>query len=300
MNALISIIIPSYGSPFYLGKAIKSVQEQAFKEWELIVVDDNNPDTAARKETEEVMRNVSENDDRIIYIQHPRNLNGAAARNTGLSKACGKYIAFLDSDDEYCPGRLQICYNVMEKAPAYVAGIYSGCEFRRKGKKYHVERTIPSGNFLVQTLACTFKFCTGSNIFVRKSVVDELNGFDATFLRHQDYEFLVRLFKKYSLIGISEVLVIKNNDDVNLPNVEKLIVIKKQYLNKFDDIIKGLSQKDKNYVFQSNYIGVAEVAMGQKSYDVANVYYQSAKQYGPLPVRVWLRRLAFTILKYLN
>lgn len=300
MNVLISVIIPTYGSPAFLRNAIKSVQEQSFKEWELIVVDDNNPDTTARKETEDLIRSVSENDERIIYIQHPRNLNGAVARNTGLSKASGKYIAFLDSDDEYCPGRLQKCFDLMEKAPANMAGIYSGCEFRRKGKKYHVERTIPSGNFLVQTLACTFKFCTGSNIFVRKSVVNELNGFDATFLRHQDYEFLARLFMKYSLIGISEVLVIKNNDDVNLPNVEKLIDIKKQYLIKFDDIIKGLSQKDKNYVFQSNYIGIAEVAMGQKSFAVANDYYQSAKQYGTLPVRVWFRRIAFTILKLFN
>jgi len=64
-------------------------------------------------------------------------------------------------------------------------------------------------------------FGTGSNIFIRKSVVDELKGFDEAFLRHQDYEFLVRVFEKYTLEAIPEILVIKNNENLNLPDVNK-------------------------------------------------------------------------------
>lgn len=72
-------------------------------------------------------------------------------------------------------------------------------------------------------------FCTGSNIFVRRAVIDELNGFDEAFLRHQDYEFLVRLFEKYSLIALPDILVIKNNENVNMPDVVKMESVNKQY-----------------------------------------------------------------------
>ena len=92
-----------------------------------------------------------------------------------MAKATGKYIAFLDSDDEYKEERLQKCFDLMENEPGNIAGVYSGCEFRRGGKRYHIERKIESGNYLVQTLACTFRFCTGSNIFVRKDLIRWVN-----------------------------------------------------------------------------------------------------------------------------
>ena len=185
----ISVIIPTFGKPVFLEQSIKSVINQTFKDIELIIVDDNNPDTFARKETEELVNGFVNIDNRIKYIKHEHNKNGAVARNTGFAVAKGKYISLLDSDDEYMPDRLQKCFDIMENAADSIAGVYTGCEFRRGGKVYHVENNVKPGNFLVDTLACKFMFCTGSNIFVRKSVVDELNGFDGAFLRHQEYEF---------------------------------------------------------------------------------------------------------------
>lgn len=299
-NNIISIIIPTYGKPVFLQKSIESVINQSFNDWELIIVDDNNPETDARIETENIVASFTERDHRVRYIKHERNKNGAVARNTGFAVAKGKYISLLDSDDEYHPERLRRCFDVMEQAPDEVVGVYTGCEFRKDGKVYHVEKRVPSGNFLVETLACRFMFCTGSNIFVRKSVIDELEGFDPTFLRHQDYEFLVRVFEKYSLKGIPEVLVIKNNENVNVPRVEKIVEIKKQYLDHFSRIIGNLTDEEKQYVYQSNYIGIAETAMGQKSYSVANEYYSKARQYGGLSFRTWMRRLAFPIYNILR
>lgn len=291
---IVSVIIPTYGTPLFLKKAISSVSAQSLSDWELIVVDDNNPDSDARKETEQLM--CSYNDHRIKYLQHPYNKNGAAARNTGLAEAKGKYIAFLDSDDEYLPQRLEKCLSVMESAPSNVAGVYTGCEFRRGGEVYHIEKTIEPGNFLTQTLACTFRFQTGSNIFVRKSVVDELGGFDESFIRHQDYEFLARLFeKKYELAAIQEVLVVKNNENVNLPNVEKMIAVKEQYLNKFKTVIETLPQKDQHYVYHTQYVLVAEAALRTKNKKIAKEYYRKASSISPLTTKEQLRRLVFTI-----
>ena len=281
----ISVIIPTYGTPIFLENSIKTVLNQTFQDLELIIVDDNNPDTEARQKTEELVERYINNENRIRYIKHEHNKNGAVARNTGFAVAKGKYISLLDSDDEYMPERLQKCFDMMENASDNIAGVYTGCEFRRGAKVYHVEKNVKPGNFLVDTLACKFMFCTGSNIFVRKSVVDELNGFDGAFLRHQDYEFLVRVFEKYDLAAIPEPLVIKNNENFNLPNLDKQVAIKKQYLDKFKYIIDTLSQKDVNYIMHGNYINVAENAMAQNNFKVANEFYNKTTLYGGLSAR---------------
>ena len=96
---MISIIITTYGEARDLKRAVISLQKQCTEDIEIIVVDDNAPDSAFRTETEHIMDCFSDN--RIVYIKHDKNKNGAAARNTGLKAAKGEFIAFLDNDDFY-------------------------------------------------------------------------------------------------------------------------------------------------------------------------------------------------------
>jgi glycosyltransferase involved in cell wall biosynthesis len=290
---LVSVIIPTYGDPKFLKASVNSVLNQTLRDFELIIVDDNNPNTESRIKTEQLIAPYLEKDKRIKYIQHEHNKNGAVARNTGISVANGKYISFLDSDDEYKFDRLEKCYKLMELVSEKIGGVYTGCEFRRNGKTYYVEKNVKPGNYLVETIAGSFMFCTGSNIFIRKSILNELNGFDESFLRHQDYEFLVRFFEKYSLEAIKEVLVIKNNENINVPNVRKMIEIKKQYLDKYKYLIENLSQMDQNYIFHTQYVSIAELAMKTKNKDVAKEYYRQSKQYGNLTNLERFRRIAF-------
>lgn len=297
----VSVIIPTYGKPVYLKNAIKSVLSQSNIELELIIVDDNNPETEARKSTEELVRKCCNADARVIYLKHDHNKNGAAARNTGFAIARGKYISLLDSDDEYMPNRLQKCVEAMEGATTDVAGVYTGCEFRRGGKLYHIEKTVPSGNFLKETLACTFKFCTGSNIFIRKSVVDELCGFDEAFIRHQDYEFLARVFERgYKLMAVSEPLVIKNNENVNLPDVRKMIGVKQQYLEKFKDTISRLDARSQAYIYHTQCVLIAEAALRSGEKKISKEYYSRSQKYSRLTIQEAARKIAFTSLNLLH
>lgn len=289
----VSVIIPTYGEPIFLREAIESVIRQTMEDWELIIVDDNNPQTKERKETEVIVSDFSERDSRIKYLKHPMNKNGAAARNTGLQYAQGDYVAFLDSDDIYMPQRLQKCCNVLDNAPYEKAGVYTGCEFRRGGKKYNVIKDVKAGNFLIETLAGTFMFCTGSNIFMRRNVITELQGFDEAFIRHQDYEFLVRYFEKYSLEAIQEVLVIKNNENFNLPNPQKTIEVKKQYLEKYKSLIERQDKKIQNNIYNRQYIAIAESGMRFKDYQFAKRYYKIANEYGGLGLLTRIRRIGF-------
>lgn len=103
---MITVITPTYNRAEYLKTAVDSVLAQTYQDWELLVVDDNKPDSYARKATVEVMSHYS--DPRIHYIQNEKNMGGAAARNVGIFQAKGEYVAFLDDDDMYLPDRLEV------------------------------------------------------------------------------------------------------------------------------------------------------------------------------------------------
>lgn len=290
----VSVIITTYGKPVFLKNAILSVFAQSFKDIELIIVDDNNPQTDARFATESLIANFNKLGHNIVYLKHDSNKNGAVARNTALKVSKGKYISFLDNDDEYYSDRIARCFIVMEKCEDNIAGVYTGCEFRVGGSTYHIHENVQPGNFLKDTLACDFMFGSGSNIFVRKSVIDELNGFDESFLRHQDYEFLARVFKKYSLAAIPEVLLIKNNENTNLPNVEAIIDIKAKYLAKFNPIIESLNHDEKRYIYFKNYLSIAEQALKSRKFRLSKEYYERAKYYGDFSINELFRRVVLT------
>lgn len=293
---LVSVIIPTYGTPDLLESAIKSVLEQTFQDFELIIVDDNNPNTVERKMTEDLVRDYVACDQRINYICHERNKNGAAARNTGINAASGQYISFLDSDDEYLPSRLEKCVNALENNnDPNCKGVYTGCEFRRKGKKYFEFIDVKDGRFLKDTLSGNFNFCTGSNIFVHRNVLMELNGFDETFLRHQDYEFLVRFFEKYSLIAIKEVLVIKNNDNKNLPSPDHMSKIKKQYLEKYEYIITSMKSEEQKNIYKTQNVLLGEAYLNEKLFSIASEYYRKASSYGSIGLKYLVRRILLSI-----
>ena len=97
MNNLVTIVIPTYKRPDQLKRVIDSCLSQTYSNVEIIVVDDNYPETEYRKATEKVMHLY--NNKNIKYIKHDKNRNGSAARNTGLANATGKYITFVDDDD---------------------------------------------------------------------------------------------------------------------------------------------------------------------------------------------------------
>jgi glycosyltransferase involved in cell wall biosynthesis len=109
---LVSVITPAYNAEKYIGEAIKSVQAQTHKDWELIIVDDGSTDKTA-----EVVRRYVAKDARITLIQQ-ENKKMASARNTGIRAAKGKYIAFLDADNIFFPGKLESQVGHLEADPS--------------------------------------------------------------------------------------------------------------------------------------------------------------------------------------
>ena len=97
-----TVVMPAYGVEKYLKKAVDSIRNQTFKDWELIIVEDGSPDR-----TGELADGLAEKDPRIRAVHHEKNKGLSQARNTGIRHAKGKYIWFMDPDDSVEESLLQ-------------------------------------------------------------------------------------------------------------------------------------------------------------------------------------------------
>ncbi len=101
IDDLVSIVMPAYNAEATIAQSIRSVQAQDYSRWELLVVDDCSHD-----HTNEIVSQISNRDSRVRYIRQNRNRGSGAARARALAEAQGRYLAFLDSDDQWLPGKL--------------------------------------------------------------------------------------------------------------------------------------------------------------------------------------------------
>ncbi len=238
----VSVVLPTYERAGVLPRAIDSVLAQTLENLELIVVDDASTD-----ETASVVR--SYRDPRVTYRSHETNRGGSAARNTGIDAASGEYIAFIDSDDEWLPTKLERQVSRLRSHSDEWIAAY--CDYRtvRHGRTKRLRRALRSvltsppattegGEELVPLLlAERFDHGGASTLLVRSEAVDAIDGFDEAFRRNQDIEFLVRLLKRGRLAYVDEFLVRKHQYDS--PSADAVIDGKRELLRAFDDEIEA-------------------------------------------------------------
>ena len=121
-NIKFSVIVPTYGVGDYIGDALGCLMMQTYDNFEVIIVDDCSPDNSG-----EIAKGFLERDDRFFYVRHDVNKGVSAARNTGISRASGDYILFLDPDDLYERDLLRVCAAALARNPVDLL-IYSFTE----------------------------------------------------------------------------------------------------------------------------------------------------------------------------
>jgi len=239
-DLLVSVIIPTFKRPILLSRAIDSVLVQTYKSIEVVVVDDNEPDSDYRKETEALMYKYQA-DFRVKYLRHEKNKNGAAARNTGIRNSNGEIVAFLDDDDFFHPDKVLDQVDFLNKNRQF-SGVYCGSFFKGREIIPYKYGDLSKELLLMNTFIFT------PTIMIYKDIINDLNGFNEQFVRHQDYEFLLRFFHKYKIGCISRCLVhIGDNDGSNEPKGDVLNENKELFFRVFSKVIDDINSKNKGF-----------------------------------------------------
>jgi len=240
-NPTVSVIIPTYNRAHLIKRAIQSVLNQTYQDFEVIIVDDGSTDN-----TEKVVKSF--NDPRIRYIRHEKNKGAAAARNTGIKAAKGKFIAFQDSDDEWLPEKLEKQMKVFETASAKVGVVYTGFWRIENNKKIYIPFSWvkqKEGNIHKELLKGSFIGLP--TVLIKKECFRKGEMFDEKLPRLQDWELVIRLSKYYNFKCVNEPLLVSyyTSDSISANNeayIKALKLILSKHFNEFTKEKKLLSK----------------------------------------------------------
>jgi len=198
----VSIVIPTYNRAHCIERALRSVQRQTLEDIEILVCDDASTDA-----TTDIVRAYQAKDDRIQLLRLTENQGAGAARNLGLKAAQGKYIAFLDSDDEWLPEKLACQVARMDGESQEIGVCFCGATIIKNEKKDQSVAYVPVKKWEQDTFR---QFVTEQIMFLtptimfRRSCLDKVGLMVPEMRRNQDREFLLRLFFYYGLVIIPE------------------------------------------------------------------------------------------------
>ncbi|MFY9781712.1 MAG: glycosyltransferase family 2 protein [Candidatus Baltobacteraceae bacterium] len=189
----ISVIVPLYNKQPYIARAVRSVLEQTFRDFELIVVDDGSTDGGA----DEL---ASFQSDPRLRIIRQANAGVSAARNTGLREMRADVAAFLDGDDQFLPAHLEALQTLADEFPN--AGLLATGYEDVMPNGSRVPRTIPNGRFRLLedyfAAACRYRFfLSTSACAVRRRAVAEVGGFLEGVPKGEDVEYWARVALRF-------------------------------------------------------------------------------------------------------
>ena len=200
MKKNVSVIIPTFNRAAFLPKTIQSVLDQTAQDFEIILVDDGSTDNTAEV--------LDEFKDRLTYIKQT-NQGPASARNTGIKKSQGKFLAFVDSDDWWDKNKLAIQLAEMEKNPEYLISHTQEIWYqkgkllnqKKKHRQYH-------GNIFKHCLPlCAVSLST---VVARRELFDRIDYFDENLPCCEDYDLWLRISINYSFLLIDKPLTLKD------------------------------------------------------------------------------------------
>lgn len=199
-NILVSVVITTCKREMsLLSRALNTVQQQTEKRLEIIVVNDYPP-------YEERIRQLLQHYPEVIFIPHSQNSGACQSRNDGLSAAKGKYIAFLDDDDEWFPEkiRLQLAYLQDTNADmVYCSGVSISADGNSQKIPYIYDpgeeklRFLLRGNYMG---GCSFPL-------IKKELLERTGGFDKKMPSSQDLDLWIRIAQKGKICYLDQILV---------------------------------------------------------------------------------------------
>lgn len=287
---LVSVIMPTHNRSEMLKRAIKSVLSQTYKNFELIVINDGSEDN-----TDHVVK--SQNDGRIIYIEHNKPMGSANARNTGIKRAQGEYIAFLDDDDEWRKDNLEIQIPVIANSSPKVGLVYGWMEYFQNGKSIKLKKPRLRG-YIFKEMLSELAISLTSAIIIKKNVINEIGLFNPGFSWGDDGDFLRRLCKKYQVEYVPRVVVNYNIGHNNRITTSKNIkgAILKELYHRLDYFASDFKKHPEAY-------GRVLIKIGGRNLMIGNIrlwYKFTKKSLDYISEKNFLKKLIYIINLYLD
>ena len=299
--------MPAYNAAPYINDAVNSVLNQTYADWELIIIDDGSTDNTAQK-----VQPWLEQDSRIQYFYQDNGKQGKA-RNLGISKSKGDYLAFLDADDLWLPDKLEIQMEAIQKkevdlvfADSY---IFQDADISNVSKRMNVKKAFFSGEEAIQLFleANRIPILT---VLVKKAKVLEVGSFSekANIQNAEDYHLWLKLLISNAVFCSSDIVVAKYRLHPNSVTAKDNSAVNK-VLDVFFDLMHNYPQRKKlilegikstfKKLYKSNLFTKPELAVWIKK----NTLYLSKSQMNYLylffnlllPTKVTKRILIYTL-----
>jgi glycosyltransferase involved in cell wall biosynthesis len=242
----VSVVIPAYNRADLLPRAVDSALAQTVDDIEVIVVDDGSTD-----DTLAVLERYD--DDRLCVLEHGTNRGVSAARNTGIESAAGEYVAFLDSDDYWRPGKLAAQLSALDgRSGGWIAAY---CDSDRDGttRLGWVRDTLedrvralstPTGpveggtDLAAEILLMRLEFGPGSTLLVERSALEAVGGFDESLAIYEDWDLAIRLLSVGKLAHVDDTLAVTS--DTGDYDADSYRDAKRRWLAKHDELVATL------------------------------------------------------------
>lgn len=239
-----SVVIPTYERADVLPRAVDSALDQTVRDIEVIVVDDGSTDG-----TLTVLD--AYDDPRLRVISHGTNRGANVARNTGIEHADGEFVAFLDSDDEWHPEKLERQLARYEAAPAECVAVYCDFQLETGGlggraaaavagvlARADEDRPKEGGKEISgEILADHLHSGAGSTLMVETDVARAVDGFDEELDRYQDPDFLLRVLQEGYLGYVDDPLVTRY--DTGSPSASTIEGAAEQFITKHASLVRA-------------------------------------------------------------
>ncbi len=194
----VSVVIPAFNAAATILESVKSVQEQTFRDWELIIVDDGSTD-----ETSQLLQPLQEPK---IKILTQKNCGPPVARNRAIEEACGEYIAFIDADDLWKPDKLARQVTLMDQDNT-IGLLHTDLEMFDEDP---VLETVTYYDRSPHTNETYHRILSGGfigvlTVMVRREVLDDVGLFDPEFLfGTEDWDLWIRILRKHKSLHLPE------------------------------------------------------------------------------------------------
>lgn len=241
----VSVIMPAYNSEKTINRAVKSVLNQTFEDFELIIVDNGSKDA-----TKDLIKNIKDERIKYIYIDIP---NVSEARNRGLEDANGKYITFIDSDDEYRNNFLETLINKMErdKLELVTCGYFETDKRRDfivsdKSKVQVISRTDNIKEYMEITEDAFIFNYIWNKMYIKNIIIENKIKFDKNLNFGEDVIFNFDYMKNIKNAGYADeslYIYIKNGNGLDLSCFDNRFDIEHRLIEEWEEYYKANGYK---------------------------------------------------------